>query len=563
MGVHFMKLRTQFVLWISSFVLLLLVAGESYRQVVTHRELASISTEIVQSLEESAFQNLNNLKHSLNAGLMDAMEEGDMDRLERLLEAQKDMDGLDESSIYGSTRTILYSTDSRLLGKKANPDIEQRVYGKGEGFSRRVDGGFEIFQPIVNEQSCVICHGEWELGQVIGVEYLRLSDASFVAASESWNQSASQLKRSSLWNGLSVSAGLIVVIIVSLSVLVRLVLIRPLKAVTQAMDGGDLTTRLDAKRADEIGDLGRCFNAFVGNLKVMMEHVSRDAVSLAGASSQMQSISSRLGNLASETSQRTASVASHASKLQSEIESVAGDVEVASTQLLATADSVQRISDGIETIAGISATARQTSHEATEESNRVASQVSNLRLAAREIGQVTETISQISDQTKLLALNAMIEAARAGVAGKGFAVVAEEIKELARQTTTATVGIHEKVSGIQQSTGVTLQNMEHITGIIQQVSESVDAIAMAVQEQAGSTREIAATVNTSVDDIGTASRRLLQATGVTQSVVREIQNVNSTATQLSSSSKDLREGAGNLAGLAEALNGEVAQFRLE
>ena len=114
--------------------------------------------------------------------------------------------------------------------------------------------------------------------------------------------------------------------------------------------------------------------------------------------------------------------------------------------------------------------------------------------AAQEIGQVTETITNISAQTNLLALNATIEAARAGTAGKGFAVVANEIKELARQTAEATEDIKARIAGIQDSTGTAISDIGQITTVIKDVGGIVASIAAAIEEQATVTKDVAGNI---------------------------------------------------------------------
>ena len=106
----------------------------------------------------------------------------------------------------------------------------------------------------------------------------------------------------------------------------------------------------------------------------------------------------------------------------------------------------------INEIARNSEKARTITHESASRAQDVAVKVNALGNAAQEVGNVTETITEISAQTNLLALNATIEAARAGEAGKGFADVANEIKELARQTAEATLEIKGQIEGIQNST---------------------------------------------------------------------------------------------------------------
>ena len=126
---------------------------------------------------------------------------------------------------------------------------------------------------------------------------------------------------------------------------------------------------------------------------------------------------------------------------------------------------------------------------------RFVADLQQLGSAAQEIGQVTETITNISSQTNLLALNATIEAARAaGAAGKGFAVVANEIKELARQTAGATEDIKAKISGVQSSTGGAISDIGRIVNVIQEVGGLVANIAAAIEEQATVTRDVAGNI---------------------------------------------------------------------
>jgi methyl-accepting chemotaxis protein len=116
--------------------------------------------------------------------------------------------------------------------------------------------------------------------------------------------------------------------------------------------------------------------------------------------------------------------------------------------------------------------------------------VRHLGDSSSEIGNVVKVISAIAQQTNLLALNATIEAARAGEAGKGFAVVANEVKELARETATATKDITEKIAAIQTGTGAAVTAIERISRTIQQIKDISNTIASAVDQQLATTGEI-------------------------------------------------------------------------
>src|SRR5262249_16901373 len=131
---------------------------------------------------------------------------------------------------------------------------------------------------------------------------------------------------------------------------------------------------------------------------------------------------------------------------------------------------------------------------AVNEANRAGSEIRTLADAALRIGDVVKLISEIAEQTNLLALNATIEAARAGEAGRGFAVVASEVKSLATQTAKATEEISAKVGEMQQSTTNSVAAVEAITQTIAEINGITEAIAASIEQQGQATREIARNV---------------------------------------------------------------------
>ena len=151
-------------------------------------------------------------------------------------------------------------------------------------------------------------------------------------------------------------------------------------------------------------------------------------------------------------SDKAHSVSAAAEEMSSNITSVAAGMEETTTNLAHVASATEQMTSTIGEIAQNSEKARRITDEATRQAARITEQINQLGVAAREIGKVTETITEISSQTNLLALNATIEAARAGTAGKGFAVVATEIKALAQQTAAATEDIKGRIAGVQSAT---------------------------------------------------------------------------------------------------------------
>ena len=172
--------------------------------------------------------------------------------------------------------------------------------------------------------------------------------------------------------------------------------------------------------------------------------------------------------------------------------------------------------------------------------------VTELAQAANRIGEVVSLINSIAEQTNLLALNATIEAARAGEAGRGFAVVASEVKSLANQTAKATEGITSQVAAIQGSTGEAVDTIKGIGQIIQQMAEIANSVAAAVKEQGAATAEIA--------------RNVQQAATGTKEVSSNIAGVSAAAEESGKTAEDVLESTVRLTAESEALSGEVGRF---
>ncbi|MBK7642977.1 MAG: globin-coupled sensor protein [Planctomycetes bacterium] len=176
-------------------------------------------------------------------------------------------------------------------------------------------------------------------------------------------------------------------------------------------------------------------------------------------------------------------IATCASTLGSSSAALASISEQFSSTSTAVAAAMEEMSASIKEIAGNSSSASKVAQNAVVSSNEASGAMDTLGASSRDIQQVIKLISSIAGQTNLLALNATIEAARAGEAGKGFAVVAAEVKELARQTATATGDIGRMIEAIQSGTAGATQGIGNISGIIKEISEYEHSIAAAVEEQ--------------------------------------------------------------------------------
>ena len=341
--------------------------------------------------------------------------------------------------------------------------------------------------------------------------------------------------------------------------------VRQLVSALNQIAAGDVSKDVNGTllaQKDELGVLAQAVQAVSANLRKLLHEVSVGVHTLASSSTELSAISSQSTKGLKATSEKASTVATAAEEMSANAISVAAGMEQATTNLTSVASATEEMTSTVGEIATNSEKARAITAEATQQAQRVTASMQELTQAAQAIGKVTETITNISDQTKLLALNATIEAARAGAAGKGFAVVAQEIKELARQTAEATEDIKTKVGGIQASTSGTLEDLGRIAQVIGQVNEIVNTIATAIEEQSSVTKDIARNVGEAASGVKDANERVAQISSVSQSVARDIATVNQAAGDIASGSEQVLTSAAELSKLAEELRGLVSAFKV-
>ncbi|WP_420405397.1 methyl-accepting chemotaxis protein [Nisaea sp.] len=190
--------------------------------------------------------------------------------------------------------------------------------------------------------------------------------------------------------------------------------------------------------------------------------VKRTVDSVSVSATEMEATATQLRDTADGTKQQTTTASTAAEELSASSNEIARQI----------AESTRAVGTAVE---------------AADESER---RVNELLTAAQKVGEITMIIADIAEQTNLLALNATIEAARAGEAGKGFAVVASEVKSLANQTAKATEEIGQQIKEIQDSTRITADSISDIARTITQVNEIGTSISSAVEEQAAATQEV-------------------------------------------------------------------------
>ena len=339
----------------------------------------------------------------------------------------------------------------------------------------------------------------------------------------------------------------------------------PVRAITEVMQrlsNNDLDVEIEGRsRKDEIGEMASSVQVFKENAiavkaleaeqaqaKERAEADKRAAMraladefqnsvgsivdSVTAAATQMRSSAENLSAIAEETSSQATTVSAAAEQANSNGQSIASTAEELSA-------SINEISRQINT------TSNQTI-EASGDASQTSGQMDTLRVSVEKVSEVIGLIQDIAEQTNLLALNATIEAARAGEAGKGFAVVASEVKNLANQTGRATQEIASQIAQMQGASNATIEAMLRIAEKIEGISSTATAVSSAAEEQGSATQEIV--------------RSIRESAASTQQVSDTITGVRQAAEDTGRMSSETLEASKELSIQAERLRVEMDNF---
>ena len=381
-----------------------------------------------------------------------------------------------------------------------------------------------------------------------------------------------------LWTGVGLTLAAILLAVV-VAVLAAGVFTRPVRDLVTASERiaqGDLTTRASVTTKDELGQLAAAFNAMVDNLQHLIRAVTSIAEQVAASSQELAATSNEAEKAVSQIASTMTEFAEGSQQQALEMDRTLQVVDQLKDMSQAVAEKAQAASALSAEMASAAESGGGAARNAVDKMNEIkdvtaatAEVVSALGEKSKQIGQILDVISGIAGQTNLLALNAAIEAARAGEQGRGFAVVADEVRKLAEQSQVATQHIANIVREIQNQTDEAIRAMDSGSG---KVNEGVDVVQTAGRALQNILDKITSSVSV-IGDINAASnqqRRSMQdmvsSAGYVAAIARQssagVQSTAAASEQVTGSIGDIASAADALAKMAGELQAMVSKFKI-
>lgn len=322
-------------------------------------------------------------------------------------------------------------------------------------------------------------------------------------------------------------------------------LVKVLEDLNQA--GGDLTQQIKIKRNDETGMLATQLNTFISNIRNIVSEIASSMEQVTEKTETIKMGATKTSNEVNSQQIEVQEVLSAASEMSDTAHSVADNAKNSASTVQDTQKSVKKgqnaAKDNSDRLNMLCA-----------EIIRASEEINELESQSEEIGSILDVISGISEQTNLLALNAAIEAARAGEAGRGFAVVADEVRNLATKTASSTEEINKMIGNLRAKSKEAVEAMGKSRDLSENCLESSAQAVSELDEISNQSKQIA--------DMSYQITNAAQAqTSVTEKVNQNIETINSSATKISESSEVAAEQSRDATKLIEAINQQLNKFK--
>ncbi|MGN2621850.1 methyl-accepting chemotaxis protein [Stutzerimonas balearica] len=326
---------------------------------------------------------------------------------------------------------------------------------------------------------------------------------------------------------------------------------RPLQALKQAaaqVAAGDLSRTIECRGRDEITEVQQSIRQMQHRLRETLQDIQGSATQLASAADELHAVTEHSAQGIAQQNQEVQMAATAVNEMSAAVEEVAGNANRTSTA----SREAEEVAEAGRHKVNVT---RETIDRLSNKLGDTAATVQRLADEAANIGQVVDVIRAIADQTNLLALNAAIEAARAGEAGRGFAVVADEVRNLAQRTQSSTEEIERMIGAIQSATADSVREMEQsseFAGRSQTLAGEADQALALIAERVGQINEMNLVIASAAEEQAQVAREVDR----NLVAIRDVSEQSATGAQQTSAASD------ELARLATGLNQLVGRFRL-
>ncbi|WP_185973978.1 methyl-accepting chemotaxis protein [Brevibacillus sp. LEMMJ03] len=339
---------------------------------------------------------------------------------------------------------------------------------------------------------------------------------------------------------------------------------------------GDLTRELTVASRDEIGMLGQSFNRMLRNLREIILQVRSHAEQVAASAEELNASSEQTSQAAKQIAETVQGVVLGTDKQVQGVEEGSREVQEMAAGIRQISSRAERVTAAAVDTSELATNGNRTIQEAVARMNGMSETIDHLsRLVrglgerSRQIGQIVDAITDIAGQTNLLALNAAIEAARAGEHGRGFAVVADEVRKLAEQASASAGQITQLVGMIQSEIEEAVVSMqrgtEEVAAGMAGVSEAGEAFARiraAVLDVTGQIQEVSAASRSLTASTEKVAQAMREIAGVTETTAARTLDVSAATEEQLASMEEIHASAASLAGLAEELEKLMGRFKV-
>jgi methyl-accepting chemotaxis protein len=427
---------------------------------------------------------------------------------------------------------VLKPDGSRAIGTKLQGPAYEAIFKEGKPYRGQApilgEDYFTAYDPIKNSR-----------GETIGVLFTGIKKSDYFSSFD-------RLKTI-----------IIIIVLVLLGIVGTLThsyirkAFAPLNNVIEATDQlskGSLNKTVEVTANNEIGEMAGSFNVMITNLRRIVGEINTTTNTLASSSEELSATSDDMSKGATELSSQTEQVVTAMTEVSQTIMDMAKNASQAADASKNASETAGKGKHIVDTTAADMTRIAETVQEA-------ATTIEELGRSSAQIGEIVAVINGIADQTNLLALNAAIEAARAGEQGRGFAVVADEVRKLAERTSQATKDIGQRIAAIQAAAGESVNAMK-------KGSDEVDKGVALAKEASAALDSIVTASSSAMDMVQRIAAATEQQSAASEEVSQNMEHISDITKRSSASTEQIKGSAAELAKLASGLKEMTAWFKV-